>query len=102
MGSIPWKGERPHSGLLLHIGGKAVELDSKITAAQIPGLKGDSAADDDSVVEVEDTTVQPEVPQARVPSKFVGVAPSSFYAAVKPKPKGPLCVCSILYNISDP
>ncbi|KAJ2913251.1 hypothetical protein MD484_g7183, partial [Candolleomyces efflorescens] len=90
MGSVPWKGEKPHSGLLLYIAGKAVELDSKITAAQIPGLREDSAADGDSVIETEDPPVQPEVPHARVPSKFVGVAPSSFYAAVKPKPKGPL------------
>lgn len=102
MGSTAWKGETLYSGLNLYIGGKELELDSKVEASKLPTLAGmshdlmdvevDSAGLNElnpSITSVAfrspSSTVAPEV------AKFV--APASFYGTtIKPKPKGPLYV----------
>lgn len=82
MGSISWKGETLRSGSRLFIGGKEVELDSQVSASQLPGGNGTTPEDKE-----DEPVVIPE------PTSTRGVAASSFYAAVKPKAKGPLYVC---------
>jgi DNA repair and recombination protein RAD54B len=102
MGSAAWKGEPLYSGLNLLIGGKEVELDSKVEASQLPTLVGMSR--DSMGVEMDGVGLYEPKPfstsniflsptPAISPEVAKFVAPTSFYGTPnKPKPKGPLYV----------
>lgn len=101
MGSTTWKGETLYSGFNLFIGGKEVELDSKVESAQLPKLSGmsrDPVDDEMDVTGPNETTYVSSMdfksPRPSVlPETAKFVAPTSFYGApVKSKPQGPLCV----------
>lgn len=104
MGSTAWKGETLYSGFNLFIGGKEIELDSKVEFSQLPKLIGmsrdlvDIEMDAAGSSETQSSSYAPprafQSPVSAIPpeaAKFV--APTSFYGApIKSKPKGPLCV----------
>jgi len=86
MGSSPWKGQTLQTGLNAMIGGKEVELDSVVSASQLPAFRGDDAVTPDS-----EAPNVVEIPQIQESHKYV--APGAFYST-KGKVKGPLYVIS--------
>ena len=84
MGSIPWKGRALHAGLKATIAGKEVELDVAVSASQLPSMDADKTVTSDIP---STSSALLDTPQPSTSKHFV--APASFYAASKPKTKGP-------------
>jgi len=105
MGSTAWKGQPLHSGYRCYIGGKEVELDSRVSASLLPTITG-APKDSDSRNSMSSPglslTSPHNNPAGMVHLRSIGssvenskkfVAPTSFYGTpVNLRPKGPLYV----------
>ncbi|KAF9451278.1 RAD54B protein [Macrolepiota fuliginosa MF-IS2] len=77
MGFTVLRGQQPHSGFQMYIGGKEVELDCQIPQSQFPGPRCEGGNED----------LKPE-PEPE-PTKTT-INTKSFYGISKPRPAGPL------------
>lgn len=105
LGTAPWDGRPLHSGYAIRMAGRDVELDSQITATQMPNIIGSTEqpdADEEMISEPSQLAgpsflkqaLRKESVQEEPTSAPKFVAPTSFYGASAPKAKqkGPLFV----------